>query len=85
VTVAETAELAMALISVGDRQQAEALLRKLDTLRDTSGVYWMGWQYVEHTVCPKEAPTWTQAAVILADGALRGSASHSRVLVEPVL
>jgi hypothetical protein len=85
VTVAETAELAMALISVGDRQQAEALLRKLDTLRDTSGVYWMGWQYVEHTVWPKEAPTWTQAAVILADGALRGSASHSRVLVEPVL
>ena len=48
-------------------------------------VYWMGWQYVEHTVWPKEAPTWTQAAVILADGALRGSASHSRVLVEPVL
>lgn len=81
VTVAETAELAMAMICVGYRARAESLLHKMDALRDDSGAYWMGWQFEEQTVWPKETPSWTQAAVILATDALHGKGPHSRLLV----
>ena len=85
VTVAETAELAMAMIVVGKKRSAHALLEGLKRLRDAGGIYWMGWQCAEQDVWPKEAPTWTQAAVILAWDALHGTGAHSRILVEPRL
>lgn len=85
VTVAETAELAMALISVSDHGRASDFLKSLDTLRDASGAYWMGWQYAEQTVWPKEAPAWTQAAVILAVDALHGAGPHAQLLVRSEL
>lgn len=85
VTVAETCELAMALLAAGKRAQAEAMLATTDPVRDDKGVFWMGWQYEEETVWPKEQPSWTQAAAILAADALHGKRPHSRLLITPGL
>lgn len=83
VTVAETCELAMALLSVDQRTDAAALLETVSSYRDDDGVYWMGWQYAEETVWPRETPGWTQAAIILATDALYGTRTHSRLLIAP--
>lgn len=70
VTVAETCELAMALLAAGRRSAASTLLAGLERQRDSEGVYWMGWQFEERIFWPEERPTWTQAAAILAFDAL---------------
>jgi len=82
VTVAETCELAMALLQVGRQEPARALFNEIQSLRDASGVFWMGWQFEEHLIWPKERPSWTQAAVILAADALDNRSAASRLLVE---
>ena len=68
-TVAETCELAMALIGLGAHASAGALLDSQWRARDVGGAYWMGWQFAEEIVWPRERPTWTQAAAILAHDA----------------
>jgi len=80
VTVAETCELVLALLSLGQRPAAEQLLADLDAQRDASGAYWMGWQIEEDIMWPKELPSWTQAAVILAADALYGTGAASKLL-----
>lgn len=85
VTVAETAELAMALLATGDRASAGSLMDAVQALRDDDGAFWMGWQFEERTVWPKETPSWTQAAVILAVDALEGRGAHSTLLTVPGL
>jgi len=82
ITIAETCELAMALMSLGDRARAASLLEAVNGWRDRRGAFWMGWQYDEQTVWPKEVPSWTQAAAILAADALHGTTAHSRLLIE---
>ena len=70
VTIAETAELVLALLVVGDVEQAHDLFDRLGQYRDAKGAFWMGWQTAEAITWPKEQPSWTQAAVILAADAL---------------
>jgi len=84
ITVAETAELALALISIGDEDRASELLSRVETVRDDDGVFWMGWQSEENIYWPRERPSWTQAAVILAADALSPKHPGSRLLVEPL-
>jgi hypothetical protein len=69
-TVAETCELALALIRLGARGQAATLLDWQRQHRDASGAFWMGWQFEQGVIWPEEKPTWTQAAAILAFDAL---------------
>ncbi|MES2723829.1 MAG: prenyltransferase [Pseudomonadota bacterium] len=77
VTVAESCELALALLSLGARAAACALLDAQLNHRDDDGAFWMGWQFAEQIVWPRERPTWTQAAAILAfDARLGASAAH---------
>ena len=71
VTIAETAELAMALLVLGDTDRAADTLEATLRYRDERGVFWMGWQTREAIVWPREQPSWTQAAVILAADALK--------------
>nr|WP_070960948.1 prenyltransferase/squalene oxidase repeat-containing protein [Hyphomonas sp. Mor2] len=85
VTTAETAELVLTLIAIGDLDRAVSLFQSLSGLRDENGAFWMGWQSEEMTFWPKERPSWTQAAVVLAADALTNSTPASRVLVEPLL
>jgi tetratricopeptide (TPR) repeat protein len=85
VTVAETAELALALMSIGDTDRAADLLASVLAYRDDDGVFWMGWQMEEQIFWPREQPSWTQAAVILAVDALDGSSAASRVLTHALI
>lgn len=84
ITVAETCELVLALISIGAREKAVQLLSDIERQRDLAGDYWMGWQLAEDIMWPREKPSWTQAAVILATDALYGADAASRVLTASV-
>ena len=70
VTVAETAELVMALVAQGARNKAAAMLANLDRFRDETGAYWMGMQVEQHVFWPVERPAWTAGAVLLAHDAV---------------
>ena len=69
-TVAETAELALALLALGERQRAQTLLSWCAPLRAQEGGYFMGWQSQEDIIWPMERPSWTAAAMVLAQDAL---------------
>ncbi|MDJ0921577.1 MAG: prenyltransferase/squalene oxidase repeat-containing protein [Henriciella sp.] len=85
VTVAETCELAIALVAAGQRDNAIELLDRILDIRDDDGVFWMGWQYEERLYWPKEKPSWTQAAVILAADAIYGTSRSSQLLTRSLL
>lgn len=85
VTVAESAELVMALLVAGERKKAEALLSWQHQWRADCGAYWMGYQFVENVAWPAEKPAWTAAAVILATDAVTGATPASRLFAERTL
>lgn len=67
VTVAETCELIMALVKIGDKQRAKLLLDWVFNQRDLDGGFWTGIKLPEKIIYPPdEKNTWTAAAVILA-------------------
>ena len=70
VTVAESCELAMALVAAGEYRKAVQLFSWLHQFRDPDGAYWTGYVYPEGTLWPEEKPTWTAGAVLLAADAL---------------
>ncbi len=72
VTIAESAELALALLRVGRRDDAARLLDWQHQWRDDSGAYFMGHQYADGRHWPAERPAWTAAAIILAHDAITG-------------
>ena len=82
VTVAETAELVMALVSQGETRKAEALLNGLDQFRDAKGAYWMGMQVEQKVFWPVETPAWTAGAVILAFDAVHRITPAHKVLTQ---
>ncbi len=84
-TTAETCELAMALLAIGQQKRARALLDDLAPLRADQGGFWMGWQSKENIIWPVERPAWTAAAMILAlDATYQITPAHT-VLVGPLL
>ena len=67
VTVAETCELAMALVSIGETGAADTLLEWVLPLKDSDGGFWTGIRLPEEIIYPPdEKTTWTAAGVILA-------------------
>ncbi|WP_019959684.1 prenyltransferase/squalene oxidase repeat-containing protein [Woodsholea maritima] len=70
VTAAETAELALACLSLGERETARTLIQDLAPMIAPDGGYWMGWQFEMGVIWPRERPSWTAAALILAMDAL---------------
>jgi hypothetical protein len=72
VTVAESAELCLALLVSGERKKAETLLSWIHQWRADCGAYWMGYQFENAVAWPDEKPAWTAAAVILATDAVIG-------------
>ncbi|MCH9691254.1 MAG: terpene cyclase/mutase family protein [Gammaproteobacteria bacterium] len=72
VTVAETCELIMALLAVGERTRAVELYRGLHRWRAEDGGYWTGYVYRDNAVWPEEKTTWTLGAMLLAADALTG-------------
>jgi hypothetical protein len=81
VTTAETAELAMACLSIGRFGQAAELLSRISALDHDGDGYWMGWQYELGVIWPKEKPSWTAAAMILAADAFYKIAPGSELMI----
>ncbi len=79
VTAAETAELAIALEAIGDATGALDLLDRIQQLRDESGAYWTGWQYLTKRHYPDEQSSYTAAAIVLAADVLCGSTGASAI------
>jgi hypothetical protein len=77
VTVAESCELVMALLAVGDHARAVELYSWLHQWRSDSGDYWTGYQFAEDLLWPEERPSWTAGAVLLAADALTGHSGAS--------
>ncbi|MDP9497963.1 MAG: prenyltransferase [Actinomycetota bacterium] len=72
VTGAETAELALTLVALGQHGPARRLLADVQHLRAEDGSYWTGLVFDEGVRWPVERSSWTAAAVVLAADALRG-------------
>jgi len=70
VTVAESCELVMALMSAGQEQKARKVFSWLMNFREDDGSYWTGYVYPDQLMWPEERPTWTAGAVLLAADAL---------------
>jgi hypothetical protein len=70
VTAAETCELVLALVALGERREAERLFDWAHHLRGDDAAYWTGANVNDGAIFPEEQPTWTSAAVVLAGDAL---------------
>ena len=70
VTVAETCELVISLIRIGEHERASQLLDWTLKLRDSDGGFWTGIKMPEQQIWPPdEKPTWVSAAFIIAASA----------------
>jgi len=78
-TAAETAELAIACAIAGRPRAARGLLAPVAALQNPDGGVWMGRQFALDIVWPEERPSWTAAAAILAEDALRPDAPTARL------
>jgi hypothetical protein len=70
VTAGETCELVMALVSIGETDEAERILTWMHRLRAPDGNYWTGATFPEGTIWPREQTAWNAGAMILAWDAL---------------
>jgi len=69
ITVAESCELVLSLLGLGATSRAARLFGWLQEHR-CAGSYWIGYQRELDLYWPRERPTWTAAAVLLAADAL---------------
>lgn len=83
VTIAESCELVIALVSAKKIDEAEKLFLKLLRWQDIDGGFWTGYVYKDSTIWPKEKTTWTAAAIIMAADALYSLSPGATVLTSP--
>ncbi|MFT5011609.1 MAG: hypothetical protein ACI9HA_000256 [Dinoroseobacter sp.] len=82
VTVAESCELVMALLAVGERQKAMQLFSWLHQFKDEDGSYWTGYVHRDGELWPLEKPTWTAGAILLAADALAEKTGAAQLFTE---
>jgi len=70
VTLAETAELVLALAAMEDRRLAETVFGWILDKQFDDGTFWCGYTYPDMVVWPEEKITWTNAVILLAADAL---------------
>ena len=70
VTVAETAELSLALSALGDHALSEITFSWIFDRRYEDGTYWCGFTLPDIVLWPDDKLTWTNAAVMMAADAL---------------
>jgi hypothetical protein len=85
VTMAETAELVMALVAAGDRAKAETLFDTLAQWQDQDGGFVMGYVFRDQAIWPDDKTSWTAGAVILAADALWNLTPASTLFTQPLL
>jgi len=83
VTIAESSELVMAMITADMYSDAEILLKQLQRWEDTPGTFWTGYQYKNNCIWPPEKTTWTAAAVALATDALYSLTPAHKLFTTP--
>jgi hypothetical protein len=83
VTGAETCELALALVAVGQRDAAIEQVAAMQHLRDDDGAYWTGYVFADDARWPVERTTWTAAAVVLAVDAISGTTPAAGLFADP--
>lgn len=72
VTIAETAELCLALHAMGDRELARIVFSWIGDKTYPDGNYWCGHTFPEMAIWPTERISWTNAVVMMAADALYG-------------
>jgi hypothetical protein len=83
VTVAETCEMVMALLAVGEDDRAAQLFHWVQSQREPEGGYWTGIVYPDEVHFPGgEQSSYTAAAVILAADALAQSSPAAGLFVQ---
>jgi hypothetical protein len=70
VTIAETAELVLALTAVGEVSLGRTVFDWITDKVYENGSYWYGYNYRSGEIWPPETTTWTDAVVLLAADAL---------------
>jgi len=70
VTIAESAELVLALTAIGDIFRARLVFGWIADKRYSDGSFWMGATFPDGVIWPEEKTGWTAAAVLLAWDAL---------------
>ena len=71
VTTAESSELVVALVVIGEVDKAKELFEWLHQWKDPKdNLYWTGYVYTDQKYWPVEKPTWTAAAVLIAADSL---------------
>jgi hypothetical protein len=79
VTVAETAELCLALAAMENPTLAEIVFGWIAGKTDADGAYWCGFTCPDMTVWPETGNTWTNAAVLMAADAIYHLTPASRL------
>ena len=83
VTIAESSELAVALLVIGETDKAKELFDWLHQWRDPQdNLYWTGYVYADRKYWPVEKPTWTAGAVLLAADSLFAFTNGSKLFLE---
>jgi hypothetical protein len=70
ITIAETSELALALVAMGDLPLARVVFSWIGDKRYEDGRYWAGHTFPDMTVWPTDKLSWTDAVVLMAADAL---------------
>jgi hypothetical protein len=66
VTMAETAELILALVAIEDVSRAKMIFNWLMDKRFSDGSFWMGVTFPDGIIWPEEKTGWTAAVVLMA-------------------
>ncbi|KPJ78928.1 MAG: phenyltransferase domain-containing protein [Deltaproteobacteria bacterium SG8_13] len=79
ITIAETCELALALVAMGDLPLARVVFNWIGDKRYEDGCYWAGHTFPDMTVWPEDKLSWTNAVVLMAVDALYELTPASRL------
>lgn len=79
VTIAETAELCLALQASGDTDLALIIYGWISDKRYDDGSFWCGYTFPDMVIWPEEKITWTNAVVLMAADALYNLTPASRL------
>lgn len=78
-TMAETAELALALAAMGDLETARQVHGWVYDKQYTDGAFWTGVTFFDRVIYTDEKTAWTGAAVLLATDAIFGLTAGRRI------
>ena len=82
-TIAESSELVVALVSIGEIKKAKEVFSWLHQFKDKKdNLYWTGYVYTDDKYWPVEKPTWTAGAVLLAADSLFEFTEGSKLFLE---